>query len=94
MFNRSRIAPWLLAVLADSSCTAAPTATAPTTTGAVTPGSATDLAAQMPADMSAAMEPAGFRTAANGYTLAGQLTDAKTGAPITGGIVTVYGSTV
>jgi endoglucanase len=89
MSNRSRIAPWLVALMAASSCTATPTATAP-----IKAGSATDVAAQMPADMNKAMEPANFRTAATGYTLAGQLKDATTGAPIPGGVITVYGSTL
>lgn len=88
MRYRHRIPAVLVGLLLISSCTDQPAANAPS------PSFAVDSIQQpaTPADMSAAMEPASFRTQAEGLTLAGQLTDARTGVPIANGVVTVEGA--
>ncbi|MBC7541330.1 MAG: carboxypeptidase regulatory-like domain-containing protein, partial [Candidatus Sericytochromatia bacterium] len=89
MYQRPHLASWLVILAALSSCSPQPTATGPIDTAP-----ATTPVAIMPGSLNADMEPTSFQTKATGYTLAGQMTDAKTGAPIPGGVVTVYGSTV
>lgn len=94
MYQRPRFTPWLVILAALSSCAPQPTGTSPADTPPAAPAAPAATVAIMPGTLNADMQPAKFRTQASTNTLAGQLTDARTGAPIPGGVVTIYGSTL